>query len=160
MFFIWCLAFRVLRAILVSFSRIFLFWISLLRLPKPNVVYGHWLFFVYWGSSWELLLESSQIIFVLFQLFLGWNMFSLQALEICSLDLYGSFSFFSSPFFIRACPFHRCSYHTFTPYIPSVEPSRQLSLSEISFRASSPCLSHICYRPLRRPTETRFVRKY
>ena len=54
--------------------------------------------FVYQVSSRDLLLESSQIILVLFQLFFVWNMLSLQALEICSLDLYRSCSLFLACF--------------------------------------------------------------
>jgi len=103
-------------------SRTFLVWISPLRVPKPNVVYGHRVFFVYQVSFHDLLLESSQIILVLFRLFFVWNMFSHRALEICSWDMCGAFSMVSSAFFIRGYPFHRCSYPTFRPYIPPAEP--------------------------------------
>jgi len=92
-------------------------------LPKPNVVYGHFvalrvplsvlqtilvcheLFCVYRVSSWDLLSESSQIILALFQLFFVWCMFSLLALAVCSLDLCGSFLFFSSCFSFGVAPF-------------------------------------------------------
>jgi len=92
-------------------------------LPKPNVVYGHFvalrvplrvlqtilvcheLFCVYRVSSWDLLSESLQNILALFQLFFVWFMFSLLALAVCSLDLCGSFLFFSGCFWFGVDPF-------------------------------------------------------
>jgi len=92
-------------------------------LPKPNVLYGHLLlygvllrvlqtilvchklFCVYRVSPWDLLLESSEIILALFQVFFIWCMFSLLALAVCSLDLGGSFLFFSSCFSFGVAPF-------------------------------------------------------
>jgi len=92
-------------------------------LPKPNVVYGHFvalqvplgvlhtilvcheLFCVYQVGSLDLLLESSLIILALFQLFFIWCMFSLLALAVCSFDLCGSFLFFSSSFWFGVAPF-------------------------------------------------------
>jgi len=92
------------------------------RLPKPNAVYGH--FVAVRGPSYSfadhsclpravlpvpgrlvLLSESSQIILALFQLFFAWCMFSLLALAVCSLDMCGSFLFFSSCFSFGVAPF-------------------------------------------------------
>jgi len=92
-------------------------------LPKPNVVYGHFvalrvplrvlqtilvcheLFCVYRVGLWDLLSESLPIILALFQLFFVSCMFSLLALAVCSLDLCGSFFFFPGCFSFRVAPF-------------------------------------------------------
>jgi len=126
-FFIWSLTFRVLQVILVFFPTHFLFGLarllpfrdaqtqsslrqlccstgSLLEFCRP-FLFCHKLFCVYRVSSWDLLSESSQIIFALFQLFFVWCMFSLLALAVCSLDLCGSFLFFSRCFSFGVAPF-------------------------------------------------------
>ena len=68
-----------------------------LRVLQTILVY-HKLFCLYRVGSWDLLWESWQIILALFQLFFVWCMFSLLALEVCSLNLCGSFLFSSSCF--------------------------------------------------------------
>ena len=127
MFFIWSLTFRGLRVILVFFPTYFLFglvrllpfWVaqtqcSLLTLCcstgfslrfLQTIRVCHEVFCVYPVGSWDLFSESSHIILALFQLFFVWCMFSLLALAVCSLDLCGSFFFFSSCFSFRVAPF-------------------------------------------------------
>jgi len=120
MFFIWSLTFRVFRVILEFFPADFLFGLarrlpfrvaqtewslrtlccstgSLLEFCRPFLCATRCSAFTLVGL-WDLLSECSQIILSLSQLFFVWYMFSLLALVVWSLDLCGSFLFFSSCF--------------------------------------------------------------
>ena len=121
-----------------------------------TILVCHVLFCVYRVGLWDLLSESWQIILARFQIFFTWYMFSLLALAVCSLDLCGSFLFFSSCFSFEVAPF-------ITMSIPALHLiSHQLSLSgSVHFLrlayGPGPSLTSICFRPLGRPTQTRLV---